>query len=363
MSSTPLRHAHQLAGAQMAAPDTALPRAYGDVRGEYDAIRRGVAVVDLSPAGKLEISGKNAVQFINGLVTNDVKSLQAGDGVLAAFLNVQGKVSALCRIYNTGPHLLLELEAANRKKVFKNLSRFTLAGEFFINDVSEQRALISLQGPRAAALIAQLTEQPISATPEYKISERSLAHQPALIAAHSRSGESGFDLFISAEAAPRVWEVLLERGAPFGARPVGQEALEIARIEAGIPREGMDVDENHILLEAGYDQAVSYTKGCYLGQEIIARIHWRGQPAKRLVGLLVEADEVPAKGTELYAADGKRVGEVTSSTRSPALDRIIALGYVHRHYLTPGTELTLRSNVAERGQAKVTTLPFVTPVS
>jgi len=329
-----------------------------EVRTEYEAIRTGVGVIDFPTAGKLEVSGKNAIQFLNGLVTNDVKSLEAGDGVLAAFLDVHGKIVALCRFYQTGRHLLIELDAASREKVFKNLSRFVPAGEFFISDVSEHFALISLQGPRAAALIEELTEQPIAETPEYKYSERAIASYPVFITTHSRCGETGFDLFVAADAAPHIKQIILERGQPFGARAVGEAAFEIARIEAGVPREGPEISEKYILLETGCDHAVSYTKGCYLGQEIIARIHWRGQPAKRLMGLLTEANEIPPSGAELYATDGKRVGEVTSSTRSIALDRVIALGYVHRNYLTPGTELILKSSESELGRATVTTLPF-----
>lgn len=328
-----------------------------EVRAEYEAIRTGVGVIDFS-VGKLEVSGKNAIQFINGLVTNDVKSLEAGDGVLAAFLDVHGKIIALCRFYQTGRHLLIELDAASCEKVFKNLSRFVPAGEFFISDVSEHYALISLQGPRAAALIAELTEQPIAETPEYKYSERAIAGHSVFITTHSRCGETGFDLFVAADAAPHIKQIILERGQSCGARAVGEEAFEIARIEAGVPREGPEISEKYILLETGCDHAVSYTKGCYLGQEIIARIHWRGQPAKRLMGLLVEANEIPPSGAELHSTDGKRVGEVTSSTRSIALDRVIALGYVHRNYLTPGTELILKSGESELGRTTVTTLPF-----
>ncbi|HYE74704.1 MAG TPA: hypothetical protein VEF04_15295, partial [Blastocatellia bacterium] len=282
------------------------PRDYGDVRGEYDAIRGGVAVIDL-PAGKLEITGKNAVQFINGLVTNEIKTLNSGEGVLAAFLNPQGKVVAICRIYKIGERLLLEMEAERRETIFKNLSRFVLAGEFFVNDSTEQYALISLQGPRATDLISELTDQVIKPEPEFRIYECEVNGWHILIASHSRCGGAGFDLFIPAEYADAVKQELLHRGVLFGARQAGGEALEVARIEAGIPREGVDVTENHILLEAGYEKAVSYTKGCYLGQEIIARIHWRGQPAKQLRGLFVDADEIPTPGVELYAEDGKKV--------------------------------------------------------
>lgn len=339
--------------------DKILPKDYGDLRGEYDAIRGGVAVLDFSAAGKLELSGKNSVQFLNGLVSNDVKSLEAGDGVLAAFPTLQGKLLALCRIYNLGTHLLLELDAINREKVFKNLSRFVAAGEFFLTDVSDHFALYSLQGPHSADLIEALTEEPIDDERQYKISERKISGTQVFIAAHNRCGEPGFDLFIPAGFAPKVLETILARGAVLGARQAGFAAFEIARIEAGVPREGVDASENYIILESELEPAVSYTKGCYLGQEVIARIHWRGQPAKRLRGLLIDADKLPAPGAQLYAEDGKKAGEITSSARSFALDRLIALGYVHRYYLTPGTEFTLKKGDAELGRAELVELPFI----
>ncbi|MFN7945745.1 MAG: glycine cleavage T C-terminal barrel domain-containing protein [Blastocatellia bacterium] len=354
MSITSLRQLHEAAGAQYG-DDNSLPRSYGDVRAEYAAIRGGVAVLDFSPEGKLEVSGKNAAQFINGLVTNEVKTLASGHGVPAAFLDAHGKVSALCRIYNLDGRLLLQLHPERREKIYNNLKRFTLAGEFFLNDLTEQQSLISLQGPHAAALLESLTGAAVSEN-EITIAERVIADQTVLVATHARCGEAGFDLFVAAEAAPQVWQAIIVRGAEFGARAVGQEAFEIARIEAAVPREGIDVNDTHILLEAGLDDSVSYTKGCYLGQEIIARIHWRGQPAKRLMKLSVSADAPPA-GAELYGSDGKKVGAITSSTRSLANDEIIALGYVHRYYIAPGTELTIRNGETEIGTATVSALP------
>jgi folate-binding protein YgfZ len=328
---------------------------------EYEAIRNGVAVLEI-PTGKLQLSGKNAVQFLNGLVSNDVKTLAPGDGVLAAFPTLQGKLSALCRIYNTGEQLLMELDALNREKIFKNLSRFVPAGEFFVTDVSEQLALISLQGPRAAERIAALTGEPIETT-QFKISERQIAGSKMLIASHQRCGEIGFDLFVEAGDAGKIKSSILGGGEAFGAREVGEAAFEIAQIEAGVPREGVDAGEEHIILESELEAAVSYTKGCYLGQEVIARIHWRGQPAKRLRGFLIDGDSLPSQGAELFAVDGqaagRRVGEITSSTQSLALNRKIALGYVHRYYLNPGTEFVLKQADAEIGRATLTELPFV----
>jgi folate-binding protein YgfZ len=338
----------------------ALPNDYGDVRAEYEALRHGVALFDLSPTGKLTIGGKNAVQFINGLVSNDVKTLPLGAGVLATFPNVQGKVAALARIYQTADGLLLELDTSNREKIFKNLNRFVLAGEFFLTDATEQLALLSLQGPRAAELLNTLTGADFSTTPAiygpYTIAAHTIADTPVQIATHSRSGEIGFDLYLATDSAAQVWQTLLAHGA----RSAGQAALETARLEAAIPREPVDVNEQYIVNETNLTDAVSYTKGCYLGQEIIARIHWRGQPAKQLKGLWLEAAEPPAKGTELWAADGKKVGEITSSVRSLALERLIAFGYVHRNYLTAGTQFTLKTGEAEVGQAALAETPFVT---
>lgn len=335
------------------------------LRTEYEAIRGGVAVMEI-PAGKLRLSGKNAVQFLNGLVSNDVKTLAPGEGVLAAFPTLQGKLAALCRIYNTGDdllmELLLELDATNREKIFKNLSRFVPAGEFFVSDAGEELALISLQGPRAAQLLEVLTGQTIDAA-EFKISRRQIDGVKVSVASHRRCGEIGFDLFVEAGEAARVKQAILAGGESFGAREIGEAAFEIARIEAGVPREGVDAGEDYIILESELEAAVSYTKGCYLGQEVIARIHWRGQPAKRLRGLLVEGEQLPARGAELIAVDGqaagRRIGEITSSAHSPALDRKIALGYVHRYYLNPGTEFVVKQGEAEIGRATLTELPFV----
>ncbi len=321
---------------------------------QYLATQTGVAVLDFSRAGKLELSGKNATQFLHGLVTNDVKSLAPGRGAAAAFLNLQGKVLALSRIYSRESSLLLEIEGSNREKVFRSLSRFVAAGEFFVTDISEKMALVSLQGPKSEELISTLVSQP-PGTDSFSHTESEIASTKVLVTRHSRAGTSGFDLFVPVEDVAAVRRQVFAAGLAYGAVPVSDEAFEIARIDAGIPREPRDVNENNILLEAGFEDAVSYTKGCYLGQEIIARIHWRGQPAKRLKRLRVEGAEVPPAGAELFAEDGKRVGEITSSAAVPAggSSRVAALGYVHRYYLAVGTRFTLKVDGSVVGEAEL----------
>jgi folate-binding protein YgfZ len=224
--------------------------------------------------------------------------------------------------------------------------------------VSEQYALFSLAGPHSAELIEASTGRPMTINAPYEISERQLGEVPVIVTEHRRCGVPGYDLFVPTDFAARVRDDLLSSGKDYGARQAGEAAFEIARIEAGVPREGVDAGENYIILESELNEAVSYTKGCYLGQEVIARIHWRGQPAKRLRGLVIDADHAPLPGTQLFASDGKKAGEVTSSTRSIALDAFIALAYVHRYYLTPGTEFTLATGEEQAGRARLVELPF-----
>jgi tRNA-modifying protein YgfZ len=330
------------------------PRDFGDMRAEHHALLRSAAVAEIPFTAILELTGKNSIQFINGLITNDVKTLQTGDGTLAAFLNVQGKIISLCRFYQVGEKLLIEFNGANRETIFKNLSRFVPAGEFFVKDVSDEKNVLTVQGPNASEVLSKLTNQTIEAEPEYRNFSATINGEEILIASHFRGSTIGFDLFVPGNSKAEIRQALIEAGAV----AAGSEALEIFRLEAGIPRDGVDFSDANILLETGLDKSVSYTKGCYLGQEVIARIHWRGQPKQQLRGLLIEAENAPEKGVELWSEDGKKIGEITSSVKSLALDRFIALGYVHRYYLTVGTKLILKSGDAEIGSATVAETPF-----
>lgn len=334
-----------------------------NLENEYRALRQGVGVLDPCESGLIELSGGNAVQFLNGLVSNDVKSLQTGDGVLVAFPNLQGKLLALARVYRDGEVLLLEVDEINREKIVRNLSRFVPAGNFFVRDLEAETRVISLQGPRTAELIASLTGIDIGGMDEYRLRSGTIVTTAVRIVTHQRCGEIGCDLFIPVEGLSEVRRMILEAGGGYGGRPVGREAFETARIEAGVAREGVDAGEEYIILETGLEEAISYTKGCYLGQEVIARIHWRGQPARQLRGLLPDRTIDALVGLELRAIDGslegRKVGTVTSATCSPTLARQIALGYVHRYYLTPGTVLEIFRDGAGIGRAVVTTLPFI----
>lgn len=326
---------------------------------QYRAIRNGAAVVDFSTSAKLRLSGENAVPFLNGLVSNEVKSLSPGTGTLVAFPTLQGKLIALARVYQDDDSVLLELDGINREKIYRNLSRFVPAGKFFVEDLSDDFGLFGVEGPQAESAIAALGVT-LDRGQDYRHERVVIDSLEIRATVHRRCGLPGYDLFFPRSGVETVRRRLLEAGAI----EIGMETFEVARIESGAPREGVDAGEGYILLETGLGDAISYTKGCYLGQEVIARIHWRGQPARKLRGLLLDKPIDEPAAVELRAIDGaqagRKVGNITSATVSPALGRPIALGYVHRHYVTAGTVLQVWRGDNHVGDSQVADLPIVT---
>ena len=336
------------------------PAHYGNVRREYDAVRSssGAGLFDLSARGRIEVRGAEAVQFLNGLITNDVKTLAAGAWMHAAFPNVQGRLLAHARVARPGDEVsfLIDTEPATHEKVFKTLERFTLAGDFRVRDLSAETAQFSLQGARAGALIESVLGSGLAEIGRQGVSVVSWReNDPVTIWRATHTGEDGYDLVCTARAAVDLWEALTKAGA----RAVGFEAFEVLRVEAGGPRYGVDVNETSVVLEAVREEdAVSYTKGCYIGQEIIARIHWRGHVAKRLAGLVLEGDGELDGNAKVRTADGKEIGRITSSVFSPQLDRRIALAILKYDYLKPDTQVFVISKDEER-PARVASLPFI----
>ncbi|HEX7177222.1 MAG TPA: glycine cleavage T C-terminal barrel domain-containing protein [Pyrinomonadaceae bacterium] len=340
----------------------ALPAHYGDARAEYDAVRgRRAGLIDLSAArGRVEVSGAEAVQFLNGMVTNDVKALEDGAWMHAAFPNVQGRLLASVRVIRRGGAYLFDTEAATHAVVLKNLERFTLAGDFRVRDASAGTGMISVQGAGSREVVRAVAGEEAAGLRRGRAAEWEWGGAQTLVLRATHTAEDGFDFVCDAGLAVNLWESL----ASAGARPVGFDALEVLRIEAGIPRYGVDVDDTNVVLEAALDEAVSFTKGCYVGQEIIARIHWRGHVAKRLAGLVLEDGDAPAAaGAKVFSSDGAReIGRVTSSVYSPRLGRAVALGVVKYDFLSAGTEVRVRDGDGGAGSeraARVAELPLV----
>lgn len=360
----PLDAVHRRHGASMSEQDGwLLPGSYAGLEAEYEAVRGGAAgLMDLSARGRISVSGAEAVMFLNGLITNDVKALSPGRCMHAAFPNAQGRLLAFVRVINRGDSFLIDTEAATHAQVLKLLERFTLAGDFRVEDLSGQALMLSVQGARAAEAVAALLGQNSVPSEPFGVTQTERHDGPLMVIRATHTGEDGCDLLVGAEQAEELWEALVREG---GAVPCGYEAQEVLRIEAGRPRFAVDVDETNVVLEAGQDEAVSFTKGCYIGQEIIARIHWRGHVAKRLTGLIFEQEDESephwqrAREARIKSSDGREIGRITSITRSPQLRRTIALGIVKYDYLSPGTPVLVTLGEDDERAAQVAELPFV----
>lgn len=355
---SPLDSLHERLHATMIERDGwRLPASYGDAAAEYRTVRDGGAgLLDLSSRRRVRVRGSEAVQFLNGLITNDVKALAAGAWMTAAFPNAQGRLLASARVLHQGDEFLFDTEAASGERVFKTLERFTLAGDFHVTDITSDSSTISVQGEGARRVIEATFGRETASLEQGRLMTTEWNGQAVSLIRATHTAEDGFDLFITADSAIPLFESLIASGA----RPVGFDALERLRVEAGQPRYGTDMDETNVVLEAGLDDAVSYTKGCYIGQEIIARIHWRGHVAKRLAGLAFEDErEVIAQGSKVVTPEGREIGRLTSATFSPRLGRAVALAYIKYDFLAPGTRVRVLTPGDEEREAVVSNLPFV----
>ncbi len=295
----------------------------------YWKIRGGATGFYEQKRGLIAVWGKEAIQFLDGLISNDMKTLVDGGQMLATFPNAQGRLLAVVRVLRQGDRFLFETEEATREKVFNNLFRFTFAGDFFVEDLSADFECFEIFAPTISASRIEMVGVIDLSLPSFKSDASSTDFVPIIDIESFRSG-------------------LLSTGAV----TMGDDLHEILRIESGTPKYGIDMDETTIVPELGLDGLISYNKGCYIGQEIIARIHFRGHVAKQLTGLSLSA--VVESGTELTTSDGKNAGRITSSVYSPKLERVIALGYVRYDYLSEGTQL-----LAGTEAATVTSLPFL----
>ena len=292
----------------------------------YNHVRSGGSGFHKMSRGLIAVWGKEAVQFLDGMITNDMKTLEDGAQMLAAFPNAQGRLIAVVRVLRQGDRCLFETEAATREVLYNSLFRFTFAGDFFVEDLSEAHAYYEVFGPEP--------------------SEGAFVFDSTV----------GKSCFIPADQA-KSFEAGL---AAAGAVAIDDETYETLRIESGIPKFGVDMDETTIVPELSLDGMISYNKGCYVGQEIIARIHFRGHVAKQLTGIVVDpaesSDGEPtiAPGTELTTPDGKNAGRITSVTFSPKLDKTIALGFVRYAHIATGTVLRVNDKAIV-----VTEIPLV----
>ena len=334
-----------------------LPDHFGDPLAEYRAMRSTVGLIDRCHRGLLQFTGPDRLSFLQGMLSNDLRTIEPGDGQYATVLNQQGKVLGDVRVLRSENSFYLDLWEVIKEKIVTHLNHYLVADEVEIADRSQDYGILSIQGPQCKELLQKLLGRvELPGRPAQHIMA-DIDGAEICVVRDSHTGESGFDLIIPIAALQSLARRATDAGEPLSARWVGEEAQNILRVEAGMPRYGVDFDEDNLLLETGLDNAVSFTKGCYLGQEVVERIRSRGHVNKKLVGLLLDGQLKAEPGDRVMRGD-KELGKVSSSVNSPELGRPIALGYVHRDFWDPGTAIEIERE-GSLISAAVTPFPFV----
>jgi aminomethyltransferase len=338
----------------VSAPGTTAPRAespadFGDLRAEFQALVSGCGVYDLGSRAKISLSGSDRVRWLNGMVTNNVRDLAPGSGVYAFLLNPQGHILGDLYAYNRGETLLVDTDRAQVEKILAVFDKYIIMDDVEVADISDKLTSIGVAGPgareslrRAGIEFAELKPLQFAETTWQQISLTVVRGDSTLV--------ESYELWLAPENIGSIQEALVKAGA----RPVGTAAVELLRIAAGNPRYGIDIRERDLPQETEQERALSFVKGCYVGQEIVERIRSRGQVRRKFTGFDIHG-ELPTPGSKVQV-DGKDVGEITSVASLPwsGGDRRVALGYIRREAATPGKRLD-----AGGSEASVASLPFI----
>ena len=335
MASLALHEFHLSRGAQFYSQNGfEAVASYGSPEAEYLALTQAAGLIDLSFRSRFCLLGEAREKFLHGQVTNDILRLKYGEGTYAVLVTAKGKVESDLFIHKLQDELLLDFEPGLAQHVTERLSRYIIAEDVQIVDVAPFYNLLSVQGPKAYELLASTTDFPL---PEKRLTftKAPLPHGDFYIVRNDRFGVTGLDLFVPVDDTPAVSHNLAA-----SVKPVGLKACEVSRIENRIPRFGIDFTIANIAPEAVGDEAISYAKGCYIGQEVIARIRTYGQVAKalRLLHLPEELGKLPEFGEKLFKS-GKEVGSITSATFSPKHRAKVAIAYVRKETNAAGNSV------------------------
>jgi folate-binding protein YgfZ len=324
------------------------PASFGDTATELRALLTGSGVFDMSWQTKLKMNGKDRTRWANGMVTNNIRDLAPGRGVYNFILNPQGRNQGDLVVYNRGEYLLATTDRAQAEAITTLLKRYIIMDKVEIEDISDALVSVGVAGPKAAETLSQIGSDAQQLEPG-EVMDATWGDIKMAVTRNTHPQWDGYEIWLAPESLEQIWQALV--GA--GAIPAGSDALEMYRIARGVPRFGMDLRERDLPQETTQEHALSFTKGCYIGQEIVERIRSRGNVHRTLIGFEVESAP-PQPGTKVLA-DGKEAGEITSSARVPlpAGERTLALGYLRREFAQPGTTV----QVGEQS-ATVQSLPF-----
>jgi glycine cleavage system T protein len=335
-----------------------MPAHYGEWLTEYQAVRQAVGLSDLSHRGKIRVTGDDRVKWLQGLISNDILQLQPGKGCYSSFLTHKGKMLGYFRVYVLPDSLWVEDVGEVGDATFQALRKFLLYGtKAKMENCAESWGLLLVSGPKACATVSAAFGVEMSDLKPVSAIAAQVGGHASFVLRTEETGEDDVEILLPAEALSTAWERLVEAGATYGIKAVGGRAREALRIEAGLPKAGPDLNEDIVPPEANLEgKAFSLNKGCYPGQEVVARMDTYGNVRRHLVGLVVKSVTLPAKGAKLYSGD-REVGWVSSATISPQQNGVIALGFPLRDFSAPNTTLAVEIDGA-RHDATVQALPF-----
>lgn len=324
---------------------------------EYQAVRLRAGTADISWRGKLKITGTERAKFLHNMLTNDILNLKNGEGIHAGITTAKAKALGDAWVYSLENEHFLFMEPHVVEKILEHLNRHVITADVQIMDVTQDSGMFGIYGPRWKDVLA-------CAGVECPANESLWCKKEMFEDAHTLTfkskyiGVKGVEILVAKQNAGELWKKLLAADESCGAASVGIQILETIRIESGIPKYGVDFGEDELIMEAGMEDAISYTKGCYLGQETIARVKYQGGVRRTIAGLEVEGEEPVMPGSKIAAPDdkNKEIGTLTSETWSHALQKRIALAMLRKEHAEPGMEVILQSD-PER-HARIHPLPF-----
>ncbi len=326
---------------------------FGDIRAEFQALLSDCGLYDLSSRAKIAVTGGDRVRWLNGMATNNVRDLAPGHGVYAFLLNAQGRIQADLYVFQRGDSLLIDTERGQREKVLQLFDHYIIADDVEVADIRDKLTGLGLTGPESRHVLERAGIAVPELAPLQFVDvawQHPLQHTTVTLLRSGKEVRESWQLWIAPEHAGELWNALLKAGA----RPTGTTALNLFRISRGIPKFGVDIRERDLPQETGQTRALNFTKGCYLGQEIVERIRSRGAVHRQFTAFVVEGT-LPEPGAKILAGEKeeKEVGEITSSAilPLPGGDRPVALGYLRRE----AAEKDLRAGTAK---LKLASLPL-----
>ncbi len=359
MKQSRLHDQHQQLGATFEEiAGWSMPAHYGDAMAEYAAVRNRVGLSDLSHRGKFRVIGDDRTKWLQSIISNDILPLQPGQGRYSSFLTHKGKMLGYFRVYVQSEAIWIEDVGEVGEATFQALRKFLLYGtKAKMENCAESWGLLLVSGPASADLVTAAFGVDVRSVQLLHTLPATIGGQPALIMRTEETGEQDLEILLPADGLAPAWSQLMTAGVPFDIKPVGAQARELLRIEAGLPKAGPDLNEEIVPPEANLEgKAFSLSKGCYPGQEVVARMDTYGNVRRHLVGLTIQDHTVPPHGSKLFSGD-REVGWVSSAVFSPQRNAVLAFGFPLRDFSAPDTELTVEV-AGTRHQATVHALPF-----